>query len=108
MKRVSRLIALSVTAAALSLAADSWTGHLIDANCKAKEPTAHTAKCPIGCAGGGYGVLTTDGKFVKFDEAGNEKALAALKATKKEKDLKAKITGTLENDTIKVASVEIL
>jgi hypothetical protein len=108
MKRVSRLIALSVTAAGLSLAADAWTGHLIDANCKAKVPVDHTAKCAIACAGGGYGVLLTDGKFVKFDEAGNEKALAALKATKKEKDLKAKVTGTLENDTIKVASVEIL
>ena len=51
--------------------------------------------------------MLADGKFVKFDEAGNAKALAALKATKKEKDLKAKVTGTLDGDTVQVESVEL-
>jgi hypothetical protein len=34
--------------------------------------------------------------MARFDETGNAKALAALKATAKEKDLKARVTGSLE------------
>jgi hypothetical protein len=48
-----------------------------------------------------------DGKFVKFDEKGNAKALAALKASAKEKDLKGKVTGTMSGEVIKVDSVEL-
>jgi len=44
---------------------------------------------------------------VKFDETGNAKALAALKATSKEKELKAKVTGTLDGDMVQVQSVEL-
>ena len=56
---------------------------------------------------GDYGLVMADGKFVKFDEVGNAKALAALKATSKEKDLKAKVTGTLDGETIQVESVDL-
>jgi hypothetical protein len=48
-----------------------------------------------------------DGKFVKFDEAGNGKALATLKSSSKEKDLKAKVSGTLDGDMVKVSSIEL-
>ena len=59
------------------------------------------------CSKSGYGLMTSDGKYLKFDEAGNTKALAALKATTKEKDLKATVTGTKDGDTIKVESVSL-
>jgi hypothetical protein len=87
--------------------ADSWNGTLVDVMCKNKDLAGHTAKCGIGCAKSGYGLVLADGKFMKFDEAGNAKALAALKATSKEKDLKAKVTGTLDGETVQVQSVEI-
>jgi hypothetical protein len=108
MKRVSRLIAMSLTAVALSFGADTFTGNLTDTMCKGKDQATHTAKCAIGCAKSGYGLVTADGTFLKFDKEGDAKALAALKATSKENDLKAKVTGTREGDTLKVDSVEIM
>src|SRR5215467_8909290 len=78
--------------------AETWTGTLVDVMCKGKDLASHTTKCAVGCAKSGYGLVLSDGKFVKFDEAGNAKALAALKATSKEKDLKAKVSGSLDGD----------
>jgi len=99
-------------AAALSLLsgaafAQTWNGTLVDVMCKDKDIAAHTRKCALGCAKSGYGLVTSDGKFVKFDEAGNAKALAALKATGREKDLKAKVEGTLDGETVQVSSIAI-
>ena len=37
----------------------------------------------------------------------NVKALAAIKATSKEKDLKAKVTGTIKEEVIQVESIQI-
>jgi hypothetical protein len=87
--------------------AETWNGTLVDAMCKKQDLASHTTKCAISCAKSGYGLVLGDGKFVKFDEAGNAKALAALKATSKEKELKAKVTGTLDGDTVQVESVEL-
>ena len=56
----------------------------------------------------GYGVYTSDNKFLKFDEAGSRKALAAIKASKKEDDLKVEVTGEIQGDTIKVASLKLI
>jgi len=75
--------------------------------CKGKDLAGHTAKCAVSCSKGGYGLVLSDGKFVKFNETGNAKALAALKATAKEKDLKAKVSGNLDGDVINVESIEI-
>lgn len=102
--------AMILTAASLlplAAFAESWSGTLVDVMCKDKDLAGHTTKCAIGCAKSGFGLVTSEGKFVKFDEAGNAKALAALKATSKEKDLKAKVTGDLDEDTVKVESIEI-
>ena len=71
---------------------------------------AHTRECALmpACQKSGYGVFTYDNKFLKFDEAGNRKALAALKASKKEDDLKVEVTGEVQGDTIKVASLKLV
>lgn len=87
--------------------AETWSGTVVDTMCKAKDPATHTRQCALGCAKGGFGLVTTDGKFVKFDEAGNAKTVAALKASSKDKDLQAKVTGSLEGDTIKVESIQL-
>lgn len=82
-------------------------GTLVDLNCKGKDLAEHSKKCAMSCAKSGFGLVTADGKFVKFDEAGNTKALDALKASEKEKDLKATVTGTVDGDTMKVESVSL-
>jgi hypothetical protein len=91
----------------LCLAADSWTGTIVDVMCKGKDLASHTRQCALNCAKGGFGLVLSDGRFLKFNEAGNAKSLAVLKSATKEKDIKAKVSGTLDGDVIQVQSVEI-
>src|SRR5262249_3148195 len=102
---------LVILALSVSVLAETWKNvPLVDSMCAAKvkeNPDKHPTKCAIKCADGGYGIIAGDGKFLKFDEDGNAKALAALKATKKENSLRATVTGDLSGDTIKVKSVSL-
>jgi len=107
-----RLLGITVLLAAFAClaVAGEWQGHLMDTMCAARikdKAAAHKAKCALSCAKGGYGVVASDGKYWKFDEAGNAKALEALKATTKEQDLMIKVTGTLDGEVIQVESLTI-
>ena len=109
MKKIFALCAL-LAASSLVATAGEWHGYLMDSACAAKmkdKAASHKTKCAVGCSKGGYGIVTSDGKFVKFDETGNAKALEALKATSKDQELTAKVTGTMDGDMIKVESVMI-
>jgi hypothetical protein len=106
MKRIA-LITVAAAALAGGAFAETWTGTLVDVMCKGKDLAGHTTKCAVSCAKSGYGLVLADGKFVKFDEAGNAKALAMLKSTAKEKDLKAKVNGSLDGDTVAVSSIAL-
>jgi hypothetical protein len=103
---MKKLFVLSMLFSAAAFA-ESYSGTLVDNMCKGKDLATHPTKCAIGCSKSGYGLMTADGKYLKFDEDGNAKALAALKATSKEKDLKATVHGTVDGDTIKVESVSL-
>ncbi|MBM3723805.1 MAG: hypothetical protein FJW40_00050 [Acidobacteria bacterium] len=103
MKRTLLFLALSC----LPLAAETLTGTVVDVMCKGRDLAGHTRDCAVKCAKGGYGLVLPDGKFVKFDEGGNARAFALLKAATKEKDLKAKVNGTLAGDVVKVQSLEL-
>jgi hypothetical protein len=106
MKRI--LVVVGLTAAAAL--AGEWQGHLMDAMCAAKlkdKAASHKAKCALSCAKSGFGLVTAEGKFIKFDESGNAKAQEALKGTTKEQDLMVKVTGTLDGETIQVESLRI-
>jgi hypothetical protein len=116
------LIAASVAVAS----AAQVQGILIDQMCSSKAEVrivsgprleggmivaeAHTRECALmpACQKSGYGIFTYDNKFLKFDEAGSRKALAAIKASKKEDDLKVEVTGEIQGDTIKVASLKLI
>ena len=105
-----RRFAIVVTAACLAAGmamAETWSGTLVDVMCKNKDLAGHTTKCALSCARSGFGVVTADGKFIKFDETGNSRTLALLKATSKEKDLKVKVNGSLDQDTIHVETVAL-
>ena len=71
---------------------------------------AHTKECLLmpECQKSGYGVYTSDNKFLKFDEAGNRKALAAIKASTKLDDFEVEVTGEVKGDTIKVVNLKVL
>ncbi len=107
-----------VLAAALLLAqlalAQTWeNATLIDAMCATKDkvkadPGSHPRACALQCSKAGYGVITSDGKFLKFDDAGNAKAGALLKSTDKADHLKVKVSGEAQGDQIKVESISLL
>lgn len=100
-----RILILMLAAAGL-ICAESWTGTVVDVMCKGKDLSSHTRECALSCAKGGFGLVLADGKFVKFNELGNAKTLGLIKKLDKEKDLKAKVTGTLKGEVIQVESVE--
>jgi hypothetical protein len=90
-------------------------GVLIDKMCSAKAlsggmkaATAHDKACATAaaCEKSGYGVYTADGKWLAFDDAGNKKAVAALKGSKKTEDLRVSVMGDVNGDMIKVASLK--
>ena len=89
-----------------AVAAESYTGTVVDVMCRAKDLASHTRECSLSCAKSGFGLVTAEGKFLKFDEAGNARTLSVLKKAAKEKDLKAKVTGTLAGDLLKVDAIE--
>jgi len=123
-----RVVGIGVLPFCLAAAASAADvkGVLIDKQCTYKAEThvapgprleggivvaySHTRECALmpACQKSGYGVFTYDQKFLAFDPAGNRKALAALKASKKEDDLLVEVTGEIENDTIKVATIKLL
>jgi hypothetical protein len=96
---------------AAGLGAETWKNvSVIDSMCVDKaraNPDKHTTKCALACEDGGYGILTADGTFLKFDAAGNEKAVAALQATKKTDHLRATVEGTQSGDEIQVTSLTL-
>ena len=71
---------------------------------------AHTLEClrAPACQKSGYGVYTSDEKFLLFDAAGNRKAIEALKLSKKLSDIRVVVTGQVEGDTIKVTTLKLL
>ena len=89
-----------------AVAAESFSGTVVDVMCRAKDLASHTRVCSLTCAKSGFGMVTAEGKFLKFDEAGNARTLSVLKKAAKEKDLKAKVTGTLAGDLLKVDTIE--
>ncbi len=108
MKRIV-LAGLLSLAPALALAA-TWNGvPLVDQNCEKKvekNPDAHTTACLLQCSGSGYGILS-DGKFIKLDHAGNEKAVSALKAPSRKDHIRVNVTGEQSGDEIQVTALKI-
>jgi hypothetical protein len=107
---MKKLIALSVFAFSLSAVASTWNNvTLIDKSCARKaaaDPDAHTTKCATGCAGAGYGILTSDGKFLKFDKSGDDESLKLLQATDKKDHLRVTVEGDEKDGTIAVKSIK--
>ena len=93
------------------LAAETWTNTpIVDTMCLSKvkdTPDAHPKSCLMSCAASGFGILTSTGDYLKFDDAGNQKAQAALKQTDKKDHLRVTVDGDREGDTIKVESVRV-
>jgi hypothetical protein len=102
-----RLFLMGAVVAGLA-SAETFSGTVVDVMCKGKDLAGHTRSCALDCAKSGFGLVQADGKFLKFDESGNARTLSMLKKSSKEKDLKVKVTGTVDGEVIKVQAVELL
>jgi hypothetical protein len=113
MKKLAVFLLVSVICSmALVLAlGEGKVGFLADAKCLSKmdgdeaKAAQHKVSCALGCKDGGFGMIA-EGKFYKFDEAGNEKALAVLEATDKENALRVRVKGHFQGDLVHVSSIE--
>jgi hypothetical protein len=71
----------------------------------------HTRQCALmtECQRTGYGIVAYDSnKFLPFDKAGNQKALALLHQTKRPDDLRIEVTGVAQGDSFDVSSIRLL
>jgi hypothetical protein len=108
MKKLLFLVVLMFGTAAL---ANTWNNvSLIDKDCSRKaaaNPDAHTKQCALGCSGSGFGILTSDGKFLKFDKKGDEQTMSILKQTDKKDHLRVTVDGEEKDGVINVKSVKM-
>ncbi len=112
MKKVVFALAILLAAMpALAAAETTWKDVvLVDGHCAAKikaDPDSHTRSCALECAKAGYGILTADGKYLKFDAEGSAKAKQALEASTKPDHLRVTVVGEMENNgRVKVDSLK--
>lgn len=111
MRSFLRIAALVGVFAALACA-ETWNGKLLDASCDQQksascDPTSTTVTF----------ALNVSGKIYKLDDAGNAKAVEAMKARDQSAKgpaepnastaITAKVTGALEGDIVKVEAIQV-
>jgi hypothetical protein len=111
-KAVSFLVLLGLAAMPALAAVETYKDvSVVDVNCSTKvaaDPDSHTRACALKCAASGFGIVTKDKQFLKFDAAGNAKIADALKASDKKDHLRVDVSGDVQGDTLKVTSIKLL
>ena len=89
-------------------------GYLVDRECSsgiieqgAEAAAEHDRTCALMelCIRSGFGILTAEGEFMVFDDAGNDKAVAAIESASKDKDYRIRVSGYRLGDEMQVASL---
>lgn len=114
MKRIVLTILLALLSTSVFAADTVVKGYLIDARCAARivqksgSAANHGKQClQMGpCEESGYGVLTEDNKFIKFDKDGNEKAKKFLADSSKGSDFAVNVSGAVSGDQMTVSKIE--
>jgi hypothetical protein len=111
-KTVSFLVLLGLAAMPALAAVETYKDvSVVDVNCSKKvaaDPDSHTRACALKCAANGFGIVTKDKQFLKFDAEGNAKIADALKASDKKDHLRVDVSGDVQGDTLKVTSIKLL
>lgn len=99
---MKRLMMLTVACLLLAapVFADEWVGWITDEHCGAKGASEGHKSCALKCAGDGAALVlynTADEKLYKLSDQ---------KAAKEHVGHKVKVTGTVEESTITVTSIE--
>ena len=111
-KAVSFLVLLGLVAMPALAAVETYNDvPVVDVNCSKKvaaDADSHTRACALKCAASGFGIVTKDKQFLKFDAAGNAKIAEALKASDKKDHLRVDVSGDAQGDTLRVTSIKLL
>jgi len=114
--KISILLVIALALVSLPLAAENVEGILVDKMCSGKivekgygAAKMHTKMCALmdNCKASGFGVVTADGKFLKFDAAGDKQALKALESTDKADNITVKVDGKISGGNLKVKSLSL-
>ena len=84
---------------------------VIDVSCSKKaaaNPDAHTRSCALACEKSGFGIVTSDHQFLKFDAAGNKEITKELESSKKTDHLRVNVSGEVKDGVLVVSSVKLL
>ncbi len=112
MKALVSLLALGLMASPALAATKSFKDvPVVDVNCSSKvadNPDVHTRECALKCEKSGFGIVTADKQFLKFDADGNAKIVKALEKSKETDHLRVNVKGDVDGDTLKVASIKLL
>jgi hypothetical protein len=112
MKILAIVLAFGLMAAPALAATETFNDvSVIDVSCSKKaaaDADSHTRECALGCEKSGFGILTADKKFLKFDADGNAKIIEQLKGSSKTDHLRVDVSGDVKGDTIAVTSVKLL
>jgi hypothetical protein len=109
-KIVSLCVLLGLCTTSVLAVAETYNVPVVDVNCSKKvaaDPDSHTRACALKCEASGFGILTKDNRFLKFDAQGNTSTVDQLKASDKKDHLRADVSGDVEGDTLKVTSVKL-
>lgn len=124
MKRMASVLILAVLVAGAvpgqekKTGGESWkmNGYVVDQMCakgmaKKAHPmekaAGHTKECALeeACAASGYGIFS-NGKWMKFDAAGDKLAKQAIEKSKREKGLMFEVTGTIDGEVLAVTGLK--
>ena len=112
MKILTSLLAFGLLASPALAATQTFKDvSVLDVACSTKEAAnadAHTRDCALTCEKSGFGIVTADQKFLKFDANGNAKILVQMKSSTKADHLRVNVTGDVQGDTLKVSSVKLM
>ncbi len=92
---------------------DTRTGVLMDAACGARvaanveKAAKHTVACALmeSCKASGFG-LVLEGRFLKFDPAGDEEAVKLLENAKVRENFRVEVTGEFSEADVKVSGMK--
>ncbi len=116
MKRILITVCTMFVALSAPLAAEKVEGYLIDKACSAKvakegvdAAKTHTKDCALmpDCKESGYGVVTADGKFLKFDKDGDRMAAKVLGFASGKDNIKVTVNGEVKGSSIIVRAVQL-
>jgi hypothetical protein len=95
--------------------AETWNNvMLLDVMCSKlprimKEPTDHPRACILECHEDGYGVVLTDGDFLKFDQNGSRLAIDILRSDDApEQNVRVDVSGKLKNGILHVERISLI